>query len=198
MKKILSAFTLVELLIASAIFLVVILTVYSAFQGGVFGYRNIEENINMYQTARFILERMNLDLRNSFVYSKKDANFTGNKDEISFLALVDTFSQDKIEQAYAFVSYKIEEDRFMRLCRKDKESLKEESEIQPEEIVSNIEEVSFEYGYIDPIDNSLKFKGSWAGKDGPQDEQKILPVAVKIKLSIKNKIKKEFERLVYL
>ncbi|MCX5715091.1 MAG: prepilin-type N-terminal cleavage/methylation domain-containing protein, partial [Candidatus Omnitrophica bacterium] len=68
MKKT-KAFSLVELLIASAIFAVVMVSIYSAFRTGIFGYKNIRENIEIYQSARFILERINLDLRNAFAYS---------------------------------------------------------------------------------------------------------------------------------
>lgn len=199
MKKNIRAFTLVELLIASSIFLVVMLTIYSAFHTGIFAYRNIDKTINTYQTARQVLERMNLDLRTSIVYSDQEAQFTGNKNEVSFLTLTDTFSKDTLAlaQDYAFVSYQLAGDKLMRLCRKNKECLNYKSKIEPEEMAFNIEELNFSYGYINAIDKSLKFKDSWAGQDAPGEEAQ-LPVAIKVKLSLKDKIRQDFERTIFL
>lgn len=191
------AFTLVELLIASSIFLVVAVTIYSAFGAGIFGFRDIQENIDIQQAARQVLGRIDIDLRNSFVYSMNETKFTGNENEISFLTLVDTFSKDKIVQEYAFVSYAVSQNTLMRLCRRGQESLNVNSEISPEEIAANISQIAFSYGYIDPADGSLRFQDSW-GSPSASSEQKVLPVAVKIAVSIKDKTEQTFERIIYL
>ena len=214
--KLVKALTLVELLIASSIFVVVMVTIYSAFHSGIFGYRNIEETLDVYQTARSILGRINLDLRNSFAYSEDETKFVGEKNKISFLTLVDTYRQDKIVQDYAFVFYGIgkyktflttenqlkviakrfscklgDDNKLMRLCRKNQEALKEDSEIQPEEMADNVEKLNFTYFYFDTADSKLKEKDSW-------DHPKNLPVAVKVSLTIKAKIEQKFERTIYL
>jgi len=187
------AFTLVELLIASSIFIVVMLTIYSAFHTGIFGYRNIEEAIDTYQAAGQILGRINLDLRNSFVYSANETKFEGENKQISFLALVDSYQEDKTVQDYAFVSYALEGNKLMRLCRINQDALNNESETKSEEMADNIE-VIFTYFYIDPDDptnNSLKEKGAW-------DDKVKLPAAVKINLTVKGKTESNFQRTVYL
>lgn len=189
------AFTLIELLIASAIFMVLMVTVYSSFHTGIFGYRDIEENIDIYQAARLILGRMELDLKGSFLYSATEAKFSGSKNEMSFLTLVDSFSKDKISTDYAFVSYKLEANKLLRLCRKNQESIKEKSELQPDEMSSNIKEFTLNYGYIDSADNSLKFKDSWGSTP---DEQKTLPAAVKVNLILKAKAEYGFARTIFL
>ena len=137
------ALTLVELLIASSIFVLVMTTIYSAFHTGMFGYRNIDENINVYQTARLILGRINLDLRNSFVYSADESKFEGESNKLRFLTLVDSYQGNQIVQDYAFVSYEWEKNKLMRVCRKNKESLNEESEIPSEEMASDIDGINF-------------------------------------------------------
>lgn len=190
------AFTLVELLIASAIFVIVVLTIYSAFYTGIFGYGNIEGTIAVYQAARQILDRINLDLRNSFVYSNNETKFAGSSKDITFLALVNTFSGDRIVQDYALVSYKLEADKLMRLCRKNKEALNDNSGVLPEEMAFGVE-MAITYFYIDPVDNSLKEKDSWNMHDDTEERQK-LPVAIKVGLIIKNKIQQEFERKIFL
>lgn len=190
------AFTLAELLIASLVLTVVMVTIYASFRTGLFGYRNIEETINTYQAARQILERLNLDLRNSFAYSGEDAKFKGTVSELSFMSLADTFSQDKITQSYSFVSYSLNGAKLTRSCRKDKDSLNEKSETQPEEMPSDIGKLEFSYG-VAGDDGALKFQDSWAAEDAPQEKKK-LPAAVKVKLTLRNKMQEEFERTIYL
>jgi type II secretory pathway component PulJ len=189
-----SAFTLAEVLISSSIFLVVLVTVYSAFHTGVFGYRNIEDRIALYQAGRFILERIQLDLRNSFAYSKDETGFLGLADEISFLTLVDTFWQNTLIKEYALVSYSPKDNLLMRLCKRGKQALDEKSSSSPDEMAQGLQKLNFEYGYVDPIDKSLKFKDSWVA----ESEQKIFPVAVRIKLVLRNKTVQDFERTIYL
>ncbi len=188
--------TLTELLIATAIFALVLLTVYASFHAGVLGSQNIEEAIGVSQSARHILERINLDLRNSFAYSADDSKFTGNPNAISFLAVVDNYSRDKIRQEFAFVSYKLEGDKLMRLCRLNTEALKEESAALPgEEMSSGIKEITFKYGYK-PVSGSEPIIFD---KDNWQNNPK-LPLAVKVKLELfRNRAKDAedtFERTV--
>lgn len=186
-----TAFSLIELLVASVIFVVIMATVYSSFHTGIFGYRNIKETINIYQTARLILERINLDLANSFSYSVQESKFTGAKSEISFLSMVDTFSQGVIRQDYALVSYKIDGAKLMRLCRKNQEALNNKSEVAPEEMTDNIKELIFSYGYLSVPDQPLEWKDLW-------DDPKNLPLAVKMSLILgNNKAEQDFERTIY-
>lgn len=172
--------TLTELLIATAIFALVLLTVYASFHAGILGFQNIEEAIGVSQSARQILERINLDLRNSFAYSVDDSKFTGNPKDISFLTLVDNYSGDKIRQEFAAVSYKLEGDKLMRLCRLNTEALKKESADLPgEEMSSEVKKITFEYGY-EPASGGEPIvfdKDSW--QNNPK-----LPLAVKVKLEL--------------
>ena len=188
------ALTLIELLIASSIFLVVMLTVYSAFHTGIFGHRNIEKNIEVYQAARQILERINLDLRNSFAYSPDEAKFAGESNRLGFLTLVDSYHKDKLLEDYAFVSYRLEGNKLFRVCRKNTESLNEKSEVEPEEMASNVEKLIFDYGFMDPDTKTIEFKESW-------NDKKALPQSVRIKLSIDDRetgIKRDFARAIFL
>ncbi|KPK97219.1 MAG: hypothetical protein AMJ95_10190 [Omnitrophica WOR_2 bacterium SM23_72] len=150
--------------------------------------------IMLFQAGRFILERMQLDLRNSFAYSKDQTRFLGLSDEISFLTLIDTFWQNTLIKEVALVSYSPQDDKLMRLCRRGKQALDEKSGVAPDEMAQGLQELNFEYGYIDPLDESLKFKDSWV----LESEQKTFPVAVRIKLVLRNKSVQEFVRTIYL
>lgn len=195
MKKF-SAFTLVELLVASTIFAVLMISLYSAFHTGMFGYRKIEEAIDISQKAGQILERINLDLRNSFVFSKDDAKFVGHKDSLSFLTIMDVFVEDEMKPMYSFVSYGWDGKALMRSCRKDKDSLNDGSALEAEEMGAGIKETSFEYGFMTK-EGKLEWKNSWASNESESAEKAICPVAVKVKITIKDKIEKEFERTIF-
>lgn len=185
------AFTLVELLLAAAIFAVVVVSIFSAFHTGIFSYRNIDDAIELYQSARRALERMNLDVRNAFSYSADDAKFTGDANSISFLTLQETFSEDEVMRDYAFVSYSLEGGRLIRLCRKGKESLNDKLAVEPDELAQGAEELVFSYGYVDKADGTLKWKDAW-------DDAASFPAALKVTLSLKNKANAAFERTIYL
>jgi len=189
-KKSNQALTLIELLIASSIFVIVMVTIYLTFNTGLFGYRDIEENIDIHQTARLLLERLNLDLRNSFAYSADETKFLGNNSEISFLTLTDNANQGKLMRNYSFVSYKLEGNNLLRLCRKDQDALNDKSETQARELASNIESLSFSFAFIESGSQELKWKDSWGDKTSS-------PVAVKAKIIISGKTKNEFERTIY-
>lgn len=194
----LMGFTLLELLIASAIFSIIMVTVYSAFHTGIFGYKDIEETVDVYQTARQVLGRINLDLRNSFIYSENEAKFLGNNSGVSFLTTVDTFYNEKAVPVYAFVAYQVEGDKIMRLCRTGQESLNENSQIEPEEMAKGVENIIFSYGYINGAEQDIKWKDTWGAAGDSLEEQKILPNAVKVKLTIKNNVKYNFERTIFI
>ena len=187
-------FTLVEVLVSAAIFAVVITIVYSAFYTGIFGYRDIESNINISQAAEQIFERINLDLRNSFVYSDDESMFEGETSSVRFLTLVDSYRRGKVVCDYSLVSYSSAEGKIMRLCRKGQESLKARSEIIPEEMAANMDmEIKFQYGYLGK-EKYMEWLDSWPGPE----ENKGLPQAVKLRLTIKDKKEEIFERTIFL
>jgi len=202
-----AGFTLIEILVASLIFTVVMLTIYSAFHSGIFGYRDIEENINVYQQAKIILERINLDLRNAFIYSDGDAKFIGDNDSgvLSFFTTVDAYQAQGLASTYARVEYSMDGEKLMRRCLKNQESLSSTVVTKAQEMGSGIK-IKFQYGYLPVPDQDVVFQDSWAkGPTPPDPEKKNLPVAVKVNLTItitnpqtQAKRSRDFERTIYL
>ncbi len=193
-NKPVTGFTLIELLVASGILTLVMLGIYSAFHSGLFSYRNIDEAINVSQQARQVLGRINSDLRNSFVYYlDNQTKFSGDSENLNFLTVVDSYSgqEDRLWRHYAFISYKLEGDKLMRLCRKDQDALNDKSQAAADEMVSNIGSMSFSYGYVGADGKTVEWRQNW-------DDPKVLPVAVKVKLGLKGKTEYGFERTIYL
>lgn len=198
MKKKQEAFTLLELLISTTILVVVMAAIYASFRTGIFGFRDIEENIDTYQAARQIIEQLNRDLRSACVYRSDDAKFNGQVNRIGFLTLVDRYSNNQMLQDYAFVAYYLDGQKLMRLCRRNQDSLNDNSVTKPEEILSSIEQISFSYGYFNTPHNPtdpLLWKESWG--DQPIEKTK-LPLCVNVKLKIIGKQSYSFERTIYL
>jgi len=194
------SFTLVEVLIASLIITIVMITVYTAFGSGIFGYRNIEDKITVYQTARSILEHLNQDVRNAIVFSSSESMFEGASDKVSFLSLVDSYRASKMRGSYALVSYYYEDSKLMRLCRKGSEALNIESDsTKPQEVGSDLD-IKFEYGYLQinaaSAQETLAFKDSWGYET--QEESQKLPVALRVRLAVKGRPDEVFERTIYL
>lgn len=190
-------FTLIEILITSIIFAVIMAAVFSGFRGGIFGYRNINENLEAYQAARSIFARINTDLRNSFSYKDKDGNscFSGTRDKIGFLSLVDSFSPGGRRRDFAFVSYWSREGSLLRLVRSNVSALDDDCDVEPEEFAQKAD-VRFQYGSMSGQGQEIVFKDSW-GIDS-DEEKEILPQAVRISLKVKGKTEYSFDRTVYL
>lgn len=190
-KMSLTGFTFIELLIVSSICAVIMVTVYFSLSTGLFGYKGIEENNKICQSARQIMDRLNKDIRNSFFYIKEDTRFMGKQDELSFLALADSYSLGAVTQDYAFISYKLLEGKLLRLCRRGQDALNDKSQVKPEELLADVEEINFSYGSVAGFGQPIEWRELW-------DDPKILPVAVKVKLVIKAKVKQTFERTIFL
>jgi prepilin-type N-terminal cleavage/methylation domain-containing protein len=79
-------FTLIEVLVSTAIFSVVALAVYSAFAGGVGAWRRAQEFSAAYQTTRLVLEDMARELKNAVTISGTD--FVGESRSVSFLTVL--------------------------------------------------------------------------------------------------------------
>jgi prepilin-type N-terminal cleavage/methylation domain-containing protein len=79
-------FTLLEVLVSTAIFSVVALAIYSAFAGGVGAWRRAQEFSATYQTARLVLEDMARELKNAVTISGTD--FVGESRSLSFLTVL--------------------------------------------------------------------------------------------------------------
>jgi prepilin-type N-terminal cleavage/methylation domain-containing protein len=191
MNKTIRAFTLLELLIAVAIFVAVMTAVYSSFQTGFFGYRDIGENLQVYQSASRILERLDNDLRNSFAFSDSASYFSGEKERMSFLTLTEKYSNGRLNRQFSRVSYYLNNTTLMRLCKNGKESLQSNPSVEPEELAEGVSSLSLLYGYTKGPDKPVEWLESWTDTAHP-------PVAVIAKVVINGKTQQPFERTIYL
>jgi len=176
------AFTLVELLISISIFAIIMLSLYTAFNTGVLGLRQVEENAIASETGYLVLSRIDRDLRNSFAYCDVDVKFAGKKEALSFLSLTPDFS---------FISYSLSGNKLLRLLRTNKDALKADSKTNPRVLAKNVKQIEFTYLALDPNTKKLKETDSWT-------DNTALPVAVRVTLTLEKKEAFPFIQTIYL
>lgn len=183
------AFTLIEILIASAIFSVVALSIYSAFQAGILSYRKIDSSSEIFQSARISLAKIELDLKNSFAYLASDnkAQFSGNTDSMEFLTAADYYKDASSNPAIFRVKYSWNDSSksLTRSYAMGLNALKADMAEEPAVLAGNVRNLSFEYAYKN--NNALIWQQSWPSQDDPgltSQQEKVIPLAVRIKLSL--------------
>ena len=181
------AVTLVELLIATSIFSIIILSLYSAFNTGVSSYRRIDGSFTLYQTARIALNRMSVDIANTFAYGKSDSQFKGNATAIDFFSIVDIYEKTQILPMVCRIKYELSDGVLTRVCYKGIDAISSVNETRREEIAYNVKDISFVFAAAgEKAREEYQWQESW-----PKDEKqkKCLPLAVRIKLTLFEKIK---------
>jgi type II secretory pathway pseudopilin PulG len=188
-----AAFTFVELLISSLLLVTVTVALLASFQSGIGGYGNIEESSRLHQTARNILDRINLDLRNCRAYSNKDTFFHGDDHRLSFLTLLDKYQDDKTNRYLVSITYAKKETSVMRLVKIGTDIFKEDSKCESEEMGEPmVENIVFSYGSKQK-QGDITFTDSW-----PIGTPQALPLVVKVTLTLKGKKSYLFERSIYV
>jgi len=191
--------TLLELIISSAIFVVIMTVIYTSFSSGIFGTKMIDESMRLTSAARIIFGRINSDLLNSFSFSKEETRFSGKEEELTFMTITDSFIEESLFPEYSLVSYTQDQGRLLRLCRKNKDALNQDSKISPQELFPNAK-IKFEYGYYSIPDDQIIFKDSWATDESDPllEENKNPPLVVKVNLNLKNRGEENFSRTIYI
>ena len=177
------SFTLIELLIATAIISVVLLSLYSAFQTGMRTYKMMDSSFNIYQTARVLFNRMEVDLKNSFAYRDDNSEFKGGAQSLEFFSDIERFKDGKSYPAICRIKYELDGKKLNRSLWEGLEAAKE-VDVKPEELSQEIEKISFQYAHAtkDP-DKPIEWLDSWP-KGDDAEQVKVLPLAVKVDLSI--------------
>lgn len=181
-----TGFTLIELLVAITIFSIIIMGIYSAFQTGILSYGKLDSNFEVYQGARVILNRMELDLRNVFSYQKDDSRFLGGLVDIEFFTTADAYSKGLSLPNVYHVKYSLENQSLKRLSAGGDDALKVGLDVEGKELSSSIKEFSLRYIALPSTGSQVPYEEQ---ENWPKDDiqKKAIPIAVKIKLVVMEK-----------
>ncbi len=164
-----AGFTLVELIISGVIILLVSVTVYSVFSGGISVWKKTNQAKSKGYALRLAAEKMDRELRNSFKHSA--IPFEGAEDSFYFAGLSD-------EQVSRIGYFLDEEDNFCRRCQNYSEIFEKGENGKVEQLIPHVKKLKCSYSYLDNASGEYKWKDEWV--KGKQD---TLPQAVEIELT---------------
>jgi len=185
-------FTLLELLITASLITLMGLAIYSTFARGVMVWERGGKTDIIEQEAKFSLEKMAKELRNSFKFSRIE--FRGTKDEISFPTYVNTADIAQTPKwEIGRINYFYDSSKKSFFCREASYiDLFQDDLPKAREIVSQVNDLEISYYFFDAIGKTYKWKDSWSDK-------KDFPLGVRISLTVgSGEDEKEFIKTVYL
>jgi prepilin-type N-terminal cleavage/methylation domain-containing protein len=180
-------YTFVEVLITTLIFSIVVLSIYSVFQTGSITYEKMDSAFDLYQQARIIFNRMDTDLKNSIVYGKNNAKFSGTSDEIVFCTVLDSFDNaGGIFKKVSGIKYEFQDSTLRRTQVDGLDILRRDVPGITEDLASDLEDISFQFAIYDAdgTENHYAWQDIWPKKINDQDikQQNSLPLAVKVEM----------------
>jgi len=179
-------FTLVELIISGVIIFLVSITVYSVFSGGLNVWKKANQVRGSGYGLRLAMEKLSMELRNSFKFSTID--FEGTENSLAFAGLVDN--------GVSRISYFINEDNvFCRRVQNYSDAFKKGDSGKYDLLLPDSLGLKFSYCYLDNGSGEYKWKDKWV-----KEEQSTLPQAVKIELTFKGNSGEElkFAKTIFL
>lgn len=184
-----NGFTLVEVLITVCIFSIIIGSIYAAFNTGLLSYRKIDSSFESYQPARVALNKLELELKNSFAYKKDDSYFKGQKDSLDFFTHSQAFDENgNPVPAISRVVYRVEAGALKRLDYPGLKAISTEPFIpEPEALAEDLKEITFEYACPEEtagVEKKFLWLEKWPKEEGA-GKNTSLPLAVKIKMVLK-------------
>jgi len=175
-------FTLIEVLVAVTIIAVIVLSIYSAFNTGITAYKKMDTAFSSFQDARIILNVIETDLKNSFIYSEESSFFKGGSSALDFFSILNTYDKDEKYNSLCRIKYTLEGNTLKRTVYGGFAALGDDENAQAQELSNSIEKIDFEYAYIGSGDDkAIIWRNVWPQKDNQTGQ---LPLAVKIKLSL--------------
>ncbi|MCX5699846.1 MAG: prepilin-type N-terminal cleavage/methylation domain-containing protein [Candidatus Omnitrophica bacterium] len=183
-----NGFTLIELMLVSVIFSLLILSIFSAFRTGLLSHEKIDAAANLYQKARLSLSLIEAELKNAFVYAESDSKFMGSPESMDFFSILDVYDKEgKIFSNIGRIRYKILDHSLTRKVSQGILALKAVVEEEGESFLSGVEKLSLQFAAPSTVPDKLcEWQDLWP-KEGVADQKKQLPIAVKIKLVLKQK-----------
>lgn len=180
-------FTLIEMLIVTAIISVVALAIYATLNNGIKIWQKVnrqlpEEDLNIF------FDKFSLDLRNSFKFS--GINFSGTIDKLEFSTLVNSMRLQKRTVGKLIYAYEPQNQILNRYQVDFAGVYSGESNASPQQSLRNVRTLKFQYYLYDEQNKVYLWQDEYGHKEG-------LPLAVKVELEFDDgKEIKKFTRTI--
>ena len=184
-------FTLIELILASAMMVLILAGAYSMFHTGKLSWDSISTRQQTALEWRAVVERMDKDVRNCVGFSGNDTRFFGTGTGFSFFTVVDSYSSGAILTDLALVSYRFQGNSLMRACLKGPAAMVNVTDADYEEFSRGASGFSFSYGKYNDSREDWDWKDTW-------EDAARAPSCVAVKASFSGKETASFERIIFL
>jgi len=153
-------FTLVETIVAIALFTVVVITAYQAFRTGYLAYTKVETSLGYDHEFNMLVRDLNQELRNAAYYANEP--FLGESDSIRFPTKLWRF-EDKIyaEDLYV-VEYQFKGRTLERKEEKIKKRFGKSSPAEKEKLL-DFDVLKFQYAYQN-ASGAIKWENEWSSE----------------------------------
>lgn len=182
-------YTFAEVLITVLIFSIVMTGMYSVFQTGSIAYRKMDSAFELYQQARIIFNRIEGDLKNSFVYGKNKSGFYGNRESLVFYTLLDSFKTDGgASREIAKINYEFRDSLLQRTQTDGLEILMKDGRGKTENLSEPLQELFFQFATrdISVTEKYYAWQDIWPAGPNKREvtQENLLPLAVKVEMML--------------
>ena len=185
------AFTLIELIITTAILGIISLVIVSTLASGINVFRKVQTFMSGQTEAVIALEKMERDMRNAIC--SRAVYFVGDKSKVTFTGIVDMDdAKERARATIGTISYFFD-DADGGLIREERNYSRSLSDGGPERgrraALAGVEDLSFKYFYFDKDADRFDWKDSWNLKEDTTEEdvkKSGLPLGVEIKLTYRD------------
>lgn len=167
-----SAFTLIEMLIVTAIISIISLAIFSTFDNGIKIWQRVNNPLPGEDMAIF-LNKFSRDLRKTFKF--EGVEFIGEKDRIEFASLVTSRNLQITTVGKIVYSYNTLNETLDRIER-DFSQIYGDEEGRVIQVLSKITDLNFQYYYYDTGKKEFNWEDSW--------HKERFPLAVRLELKI--------------
>lgn len=174
-RKTQNAFTLIEMLIVTVILSVVAMTTFAILSNGLRIWQTAnqplpEEDLNIF------FDKFSLDLRNTFKFT--GIIFSGTMEKAEFPTLVNSLRLQKRTVGKLIYEYEPQNKILNRYQLDFADVYNEESNEDPQQSLSNVETLKFQYYFYDDQKKEYLWQDEWS-KEG-------LPLALRVELEFNN------------
>lgn len=168
------SFTLIELIIVTAMLSIISLALYSTFSNGIKIWQKINQDIPA-EDVNIFFEKFTSDLRNSLKIA--GISFVGGEDEIEFATLVNSKKLQKTTIGEIKYKFNSGEGEIIRQ-KMDYSDVYNGEDGMREALLQKVKSMKFQYYCYDTEKQRYLWQGEWV-KQG-------LPLAVRVEVELKN------------